>query len=181
MFSMILITGKVPFATGKDGNTLSAKIKKLGGVKQLAQSVVGRNTWIIMKTFHKLPNDPLMKTLTLPQREFIIASLNADAEEIKLAAEGKEATQKAYDNSDYQEKFYANHKIDLKDENDDLDEIYNQVKALTNDPEYEQLIDNRLNKAFIEKKMTDDNTQKQIDSSWDSLLAKMNSQKEGGD
>lgn len=60
-------------------------VHDLGGQRTLALSKEGRNWWAIMSKFHLTPNNPLLRNMTLEQRNFCIINMNQDA----LLAQGK--------------------------------------------------------------------------------------------
>lgn len=167
--------GKTPFETSNSSKNnpnsnpnLPRAINELGGMEKVARSTVGRNMWLIMKMFNALPNDPLIKSLTYAQREFIVASITQDNREAELGDNTKEVSH-VVDNSDYKDKFYSNDNIDLLEDGDNLDDIYNQVQKLTNDPRFEMDIDNKIEHALEDKKSENKNADQIIKESWDKI------------
>lgn len=156
---------------------LTKSINELGGMEALVTSVSGRNLWAIMKFFRVLPNDPLLKSLTFSQREFIIQSMNQDAIEAKNASEGKKTDQKIVDRS-FTKKFYSNDDVDLLEDGDDLDEIYRQSLIAKKkvdakygiDEDYDQVIKERIQQALDDKQRELSQTKQQVAQNWRDLL-----------
>lgn len=132
-----------------------------------------------MKMFHALPNDPLLKSLTFSQREFIIASMNQDAKEAELASKGMEEFSRVEDKS-FEKKFYSNENVELLEDGDDLDKIYQQslqMKAREDakrgiSENYDKVLTDRINRAIESKEMKERNAKAQVDENWQKLLEK---------
>lgn len=150
-------------------------------MEALVKSVPGRNMWAIMKFFRVLPNDPLLRSLTFAQREFIIQSMNEDAHQEELAANGMEEVA-SYDDHSFEKKFYANKEVDLLEGDEDLDKLYLQSLKIKQKAdisagmqakdlkEYDQEISNKIQSALYEKQKKQANAQQEINQSWDDLL-----------
>lgn len=152
---------------------MPAKVNEIGGIDAVVSSTVGRNIWTIMKMFKVLPNDPQLKALTFAQREFIAASIVQDGRDEKLGGDVQRQSHMV-DNSDYKDKFYSNENIELLEDGDDLNDIYNQVKGLTNDPRFEQDIDNKIEHAIEDKENINKNVDQVIKESWDKIEKQAN-------
>lgn len=72
-----------------------------------------------MKEFHVLPTDPNFQALSSEQLDFIVASLEQDNREMKLAASGREEESYVNDN-DFD--FYSD-KFEYGGKKDDTDEL----------------------------------------------------------
>lgn len=156
-------------------------INRLGGIQNLVTSTSGRNMWAIMKFFKVLPNDPLLKSLTFSQREFIIASMNQDAKEAELASKGQKQVAQYGDDS-FEKLFYSNEEVDLLADGDDPDAIYKQSLKLKakGDAEqgisedYDQVISDRIKAAVEEKELNIKNAKAQADDNWKRYLDEAN-------
>ena len=148
-------------------------INRLGGIQALVTSTSGRNMWAIMKFFKVLPNDPLLKSLTFSQREFIIASMNQDVKEAELASKGQKQVAQ-YGDKSFEKLFYSNEEVDLLADGDDIDDIYKQslkIKAKEDakngiSEDYDQVVRNRIKAAVDEKMHNVENAKAQVDDNW---------------
>ena len=148
-------------------------INRLGGIQNLVTSTSGRNMWAIMKFFKVLPNDPLLKSLTFSQREFIIASMNQDAKEAELASKGQKQVAQ-YGDKSFEKLFYSNEEVDLLADGDDIDDIYKQslkIKAKEDakhgiSEDYDQVVRDRIKVAVDEKVHNVANAKAQVDDNW---------------
>ena len=152
-------------------------INRLGGIQNLVTSTSGRNMWAIMKLFKVLPNDPLLKSLTFSQREFIIASMNQDAKEAELASKGKKEVAQ-YGDSSFEKLFYSNEEVDLLADGDDPEAIYKQSLKLRAKEDakrgisknYDQIISDRIKAAADEKMQNIEHAKAQTDENWKKYL-----------
>ena len=181
MCGMIIKIGQILFLTfdfnkkeHPDWNpNFTPAINRLGGITKLVTSTSGRNMWAIMKFFKVLPNDPLLKSLTFSQREFIIASMNQDVKEAELASKGKKEVAHYGDDS-FEKLFYSNENVDLLADGDDPDDIYKQsikLKAKGDaeqgiSEDYDQVISDRIKAAVEEKELNIKNAKAQADENW---------------
>ena len=148
-------------------------INRLGGIQNLVTSTSGRNMWAIMKFFKVLPNDPLLKSLTFSQREFIIASMNQDAKEAELASKGQKQVSQ-YDDKSFEKLFYSNEEVDLLADGDDLEDIYKQSLKLKAEDDaengivedYDQVIGDRIKAAAEEKEQKIRSVKAKVDDNW---------------
>lgn len=142
----------------------------------LVRSTSGRNMWAIMKFFKVLPNNPLLKSLTFSQREFIIQSMNEDVKEQQRAAHGMENIAQVEDRS-FEKKFYSNEEVDLLEPGDDLDKIYKQsleMKAKEDAKrgvyeDYDKVLTERIKSAYQEKMDNVRNAKNQVEENWRQL------------
>ena len=142
----------------------------------LVRSTSGRNMWAIMKFFKVLPNNPLLKSLTFSQREFIIQSMNEDVKEQQRAAHGMENIAQVEDRS-FEKKFYSNEEVDLLEPGDDLDKIYKQsleMKAKEDAKrgvyeDYDKVLTERIRSAYQEKMDNIKNAKNQVEENWRQL------------
>lgn len=142
----------------------------------LVRSTSGRNMWAIMKFFKVLPNNPLLKSLTFSQREFIIQSMNEDVKEQQRAAHGMENIAQVEDRS-FEKKFYSNEEVDLLEPGDDLDKIYKQsleMKAKEDAKrgvyeDYDKVLTERIRSAYQEKMDNIRNAKNQVEENWRQL------------
>ena len=142
----------------------------------LVRSTSGRNMWAIMKFFKVLPNNPLLKSLTFSQREFIIHSMNEDVKEQQRAAHGMENIAQVEDRS-FEKKFYSNEEVDLLEPGDDLDKIYKQsleMKAKEDAKrgvyeDYDKVLTERIRSAYQEKMDNIRNAKNQVEENWRQL------------
>lgn len=142
----------------------------------LVRSTSGRNMWAIMKFFKVLPNNPLLKSLTFSQREFIIQSMNEDVKEQQRAAHGMENIAQVEDRS-FEKKFYSNEEVDLLEPGDDLDKIYKQsleMKAKEDAKrgvyeDYDKVLTERIRSAYQEKMDNVRNAKNQVEENWRQL------------
>lgn len=147
-------------------------VNQAGGMKQVVRDDYARTIWYILRTFHVLPTDERFKRLTTTQIDFIIASLNEDARQARIANGSENADMQATDNSkDYEEMYNANHKVDLVDKRDNLDDIYEQVKRMTlakgsEYADYDSKLDKKIATAIAEKHATDKQVDRQIAENW---------------
>ena len=148
-------------------------INRLGGIQNLVTSTSGRNMWAIMKFFKVRPNDPLLKSLTFSQREFIIASMNQDVKEAELASKGQKQVAQ-YDDKSFEKLFYSNEEVDLLADGDDLEDIYKQSLKLKAEDDaengivedYDQVIGDRIKAAAEEKEQKIRSVKAQVDDNW---------------
>lgn len=160
---------------------LTPAINELGGLQNLVRSKSGRNMWTIMKFFKTLPNDPLLKSLTYSQREFIIASMNEDILEQEHAENGTKEDSHVEDRS-FEKLFYAEEDVDLLADGDDIDKIYQQSLKLKAEADaeqgvsenYDEVLDKRIQAAYEDKMQKQRNTEAQVDENWKKLLDKAN-------
>lgn len=153
----------------------------MGGIDTLVRSTSGRNMWAIMKFFKVLPNDPLLKSLTFAQREFIIASMNEDVKEAERQAKGEKEVSRVEDKS-FEKKFYSNENVDLLEQGDDLDDIYKQTLKLKAKEDarqgvsenYDEVLDFKIKQAIEEHKLKQRNAESQVDDNWRKLIEKSN-------
>ena len=133
--------------------------------------------WAIMKFFKVLPNHPLLRSLTFSQREFIIQSMNEDVKEQERAAKGNTKVAEVNDRS-FAKKFYSNESVNLLEDGDNLDDIYQQslknkaredAKNGVNE-DYDQVITDRINQAYEDKMNNIKNVKAQVDENWKNLL-----------
>ncbi len=132
-----------------------------------------------MKLFKVLPNDPLLKSLTFSQREFIIASMNQDTKEAQLAAKGQKQVASFTDKS-FEKLFYSNKNVDLVAPGDDPNEIYGQVlKLIARDDakqgiseDYDQVLKDKIQHAYNEKVMKEKRVDEHTSESWKKYLKK---------
>lgn len=142
----------------------------------LVRSTSGRNMWAIMKFFKVLPNNPLLKSLTFSQREFIIQSMNEDVKEQQRAANGMKTVAQVEDRS-FEKKFYSNEEVDLLEPGDDLDKIYKQsleMKAKEDAKrgvyeDYDKVLTERIRSAYQEKMDNVRNAKNQVEENWRQL------------
>lgn len=142
----------------------------------LVRSTSGRNMWAIMKFFKVLPNNPLLKSLTFSQREFIIQSMNEDVKEQQRAANGMKTVAQVEDKS-FEKKFYSNEEVDLLEPGDDLDKIYKQsleMKAKEDAKrgvyeDYDKVLTERIKSAYQEKMDNVRNAKNQVEENWRQL------------
>lgn len=142
----------------------------------LVRSTSGRNMWAIMKFFKVLPNNPLLKSLTFSQREFIIQSMNEDVKEQQRAANGMKTVAQVEDRS-FEKKFYSNEEVDLLEPGDDLDKIYKQsleMKAKEDAKrgvyeDYDKVLTERIRSAYQEKVDNIRNAKNQVEENWRQL------------
>lgn len=142
----------------------------------LVRSTSGRNMWAIMKFFKVLPNNPLLKSLTFSQREFIIQSMNEDVKEQQRAANGMKTVAQVEDRS-FEKKFYSNDEVDLLEPGDDLDKIYKQsleMKAKEDAKrgvyeDYDKVLTERIRSAYQEKMDNIRNAKNQVEENWRQL------------
>lgn len=142
----------------------------------LVRSTSGRNMWAIMKFFKVLPNNPLLKSLTFSQREFIIQSMNEDVKEQQRAANGMKTVAQVEDRS-FEKKFYSNDEVDLLEPGDDLDKIYRQsleMKAKEDAKrgvyeDYDKVLTERIKSAYQEKMDNVRNAKNQVEENWRQL------------
>lgn len=142
----------------------------------LVRSTSGRNMWAIMKFFKVLPNNPLLKSLTFSQREFIIQSMNEDVKEQQRAANGMKTVAQVEDKS-FEKKFYSNEEVDLLEPGDDLDKIYKQsleMKAKEDAKrgvyeDYDKVLTERIKSAYQEKMDNVKNAKNQVEENWRQL------------
>lgn len=153
----------------------------MGGIETLVRSTSGRNMWAIMKFFKVLPNDPLLKSLTFAQREFIIASMNEDVKEAERQAKGEKEVSRVEDKS-FEKKFYSNENVELLEQGDDLDDIYKQTLKLKAKEDarqgvsenYDEVLDFKIKQAIEEHELKQRNAEAQVDDNWRKLIEKSN-------
>lgn len=104
-----------------------------------------------MKTFNKLPSDPTVQALTDEQVDFIILSMNRDAEEQQAAMKGTTLADYVDNDEDYENDIFYRNDTDweLVRPGQDPEKIYEQVQAMTaaKDPEYEAKAKDKLANA----------------------------------
>jgi len=168
---VITWNGRKRFANNKYANSGGHKnpyypeqVNEAGGMRKVARSNIGRNMFIIMDRFHVLPNDPLIQTLTVAQRDFLFESIQYDNDLKRAQAEGREIDSSFEDESeDYLNDIYnSNEHVDLVSEGDNMDDLYNQVKEATNDPAYEAKIDSAIDMELHDKKLHDARVDEEI-------------------
>lgn len=133
--------------------------------------------WAIMKFFKVLPNHPLLRSLTFSQREFIIQSMNEDVKEQERAAKGNTKVAEVNDRS-FAKKFYSNENVNLLEDGDDLDDIYQQSLKIKSREDakngvyedYDQVITDRINQAYEDKMNNIKNVKAQVNENWKNLL-----------
>lgn len=160
---------------------LSPALNRLGGIQTLVRSTSGRNMWAIMKFFKVLPNDPLLKSLTFAQREFIIASMNEDVKEAERQAKGEKEVSHVEDKS-FEKKFYSNENVELLEQGDNLDDIYKQTLKLKAKEDarqgvsenYDEVLDFKIKQAIEEHELKQRNAEAQVDENWKKLIEKSN-------
>ena len=153
----------------------------MGGIETLVRSTSGRNMWAIMKFFKVLPNDPLLKSLTFAQREFIIASMNEDVKEAERQAKGEKEVSRVEDKS-FEKKFYSNENVELLEQGDDLDDIYKQTLKLKAKEDarqgvsenYDEVLDFKIKQVIEEHELKQRNAEAQVDDNWRKLIEKSN-------
>lgn len=143
----------------------------------VVESVVSRNTWAIMKEFKVLPTDPRFKSLTIAQREWIIRNMILDTQELKNAQEGKESTKGYRDTSKDFDKFFEKrgeyrHAVDIDDDSLSGDEIYEQVKDMTEDSTYDENLEAKIRNAIADKELEEENIKRQQADSMNKLQQK---------
>lgn len=118
-----------------------------------------------MKEFKVLPTDSRFKRLTIAQREWIIQNMIMDNQELKAAQEGRETVKGFRDSSKEFDEFFKGkgrykHNVDV---NDDIsgDEIYEQVKARTEDSTYDENLDAKIRNAIADKEDEEANIKRQ--------------------
>ena len=134
-----------------------------------------------MNFFKVLPNDPLLKSLTFTQREFIIASMNEDVKEAERQAKGEKEVSHVEDKS-FEKKFYSNENVDLLEQGDNLDDIYKQTLKLKAKEDarqgvsenYDEVLDFKIKQALEEHKLKQRNAEAQVDENWKKLIEKSN-------
>ena len=134
-----------------------------------------------MKFFKVLPNDPLLKSLTFAQREFIIASMNEDVKEAERQAKGEKEVSHVEDKS-FEKKFYSNENVDLLEQGDNLHDIYKQTLKLKAKEDarqgvsenYDEVLDFKIKQAIEEHKLKQRNAEAQVDENWKKLIEKSN-------
>ena len=57
---------------------------------RFAKSAYARNMWRIMKEFKVLPNDPLLRSLSAMERDFIIEEMNYDNKIKEMISKGQD-------------------------------------------------------------------------------------------
>lgn len=133
--------------------------------------------WAIMRFFKVLPNDPLLKSLTFSQREFIIESMNEDAHQQELAAKGLKE-EDTFEDKSFEKIFYSNREENLLEDGDDLDDIYRQslnikkaedIKNGINE-DYDKIIAERIQIAYDEKMQKEANAKAQVEENWKNLM-----------
>lgn len=132
-----------------------------------------------MKFFKVLPNHPLLRSLTFSQREFIIQSMNEDVKEQERAAKGNTKVAEVNDRS-FAKKFYSNENVNLLEDGDNLDDIYQQSLKMKSHEDtkngvyedYDQVITDRINQAYEDKMNNIKNVKAQVEENWDNLLKK---------
>ena len=137
--------------------------------------------WAIMKFFKVLPNDPLLKSLTFAQREFIIASMNEDVKEAERQAKGEKEVSRVEDKS-FEKKFYSNENVELLEQGDNLDDIYKQTLKLKAKEDarqgvsenYDEVLDFKIKQAIEEHELKQRNAEAQVDENWKKLIEKSN-------
>lgn len=133
--------------------------------------------WAIMRFFKVLPNDPLLKSLTFSQREFIIESMNEDAHQQELAAKGLKE-EDTFEDKSFEKTFYSNREENLLEDGDDLDDIYRQslnIKKAEDtkngiSEDYDKIIAERIQTAYDEKMQKEANAKAQIKENWKNLM-----------
>lgn len=114
----------------------SKEISDVGGMEQFVKTTSGRNLWAVCTKFHKLPNDPLIQSLSTDQWVFILLSMNQDSIEYKdnLRRSGVNLPpeENDYQDDSFDEEMQSGNLIH---EGDDPEEIARQVNAMT-DPAY---------------------------------------------
>lgn len=130
-----------------------------------------------MRFFKVLPNDPLLKSLTFSQREFIIESMNEDAHQQELAAKGLKE-EDTFEDKSFEKIFYSNREENLLEDGDDLDDIYRQslnikkaedIKNGINE-DYDKIIAERIQIAYDEKMQKEANAKAQVEENWKNLM-----------
>lgn len=118
---------------------LEKTVKDAGGLHTIVRSNYGRNIWRVMKELHVLPTDPNFQNLTSEQLDFIVASIDQDNKELKLAQEGREEDSFVYD-----DEFEWEDEMDYGGERDDSEDIQKFLEAAKKkDEDYERLIEDR--------------------------------------
>lgn len=133
--------------------------------------------WAIMRFFKVLPNDPLLKSLTFSQREFIIESMNEDAHQQELAAKGLKE-EDTFEDKSFEKIFYSNREENLLEDGDDLDDIYRQSLNLKKEADaenginedYDKIISERIQAAYDEKMQKVANAKAQVEENWKNLM-----------
>ena len=134
-----------------------------------------------MKFFKVLPNDPLLKSLTFAQREFIIASMKEDVKEAERQAKGEKEVSHVEDKS-FEKKFYSNENVELLEQGDNLDDIYKQTLKLKAKEDarqgvsenYDEVLDFKIKQAIEEHELKQRNAEAQVDENWKKLIEKSN-------
>lgn len=140
----------------------SYEVNKFGGIKRLVKTGIARNMWAIMKQFNLLPNDPRLKTLTSQDLDFIVYSMNQDADEINKQLKGNNTEYSEYEDTEFSKLYESKEPVDLLADGDNLDNIYSQVQDLTDDPDYDAKLDDKIERALSEKKLSDKNIDEEI-------------------
>lgn len=130
-----------------------------------------------MRFFRVLPNDPLLKSLTFSQREFIIESMNEDAHQQELATKGLKE-EDAFEDKSFEKTFYSNREENLLEDGDDLDNIYRQslnIKKAEDtengiNEDYDKTIAERIQVAYDEKVQKQANAKAQVEENWKNLM-----------
>jgi len=118
---------------------LEKTVKDAGGLHTIVRSNYGRNIWRVMKELHVLPTDPNFQNLTSEQLDFIVASIDQDNKELKLAQEGREEDSFVYD-----DEFEWEEEMDYGGKRDDSEDIQKFLEdAKKKDEDYERLIEDR--------------------------------------
>lgn len=94
-----------------------------------------------MKKFQILPNDPRLLSLFQEQIDFILLSMERDVQEEKAAISGKDLSAAVVDNNYSKiDKAERDEDWDIMENGQDPNEIYQQVKELTEavNPEFEK-------------------------------------------
>lgn len=133
--------------------------------------------WAIMRFFKVLPNDPLLKSLTFSQREFIIESMNEDTHQQELAAKGLKE-EDTFEDKSFEKIFYSNREENLLEDGDDLDDIYRQSLNLKKEADaenginedYDKIISERIQAAYDEKMQKVANAKAQVEENWKNLM-----------
>lgn len=171
--------GKLRFATHNESNpnfnlNYSYEVNKYGGLHKLVKSNVARNMWSIMKEFKVLPNDPLLKSLSVQSLDFIIESMQQDAKEVERAEKGlSPEAETEYTDTDFESFWNDPNPGTALAEGDDPDDIYRQVQEVTEDKDYDSRLDEKIEQALAESKQIDSNVDAQIEENYNKLKSDM--------
>lgn len=107
--------------------------------------------WAIMKKFNKLPNDPMLRSMTSEQRDFVILSMIEDNKEEDRARRGVKLDTDFADKEFDEEVAQAHGDWKIMKDGQNPEDIYKQVVSKTSNSEYEERLNERLHTARTSK------------------------------